>query len=60
MMSVNKSISKIVENIGKTKDKGLLEPYVLKGTCTVLWRGEESNFLALSDKRLVRKMHEYS
>ena len=36
-MSVNKSISKIVENIGKTKDKGLLEPYVLKGTCTVLW-----------------------
>ena len=59
MMLVKQNISKIEENIGNAKDKCLSEPYVLKGTCTVLWRGKGSNSLALSDKMSAKKMQEY-
>ena len=51
MMLVNLNTLKIVRFYRLNDlDKGLFEPYVLKGTRTVLWRVRGSNASILSDK----------
>ena len=49
-MVIKKHISTLESlNFHFLLDESLLEPYVLKGTRTVLRRGKESNFSPLSD-----------
>ena len=49
-MVIKKHISTLESlNFHFLLDESLLEPYVSKGTCTVLRRGKESNFSPLSD-----------
>ena len=59
-MVIKKHISTLESlNFHFLLDESLLEPYVSKGTCTVLRRGKESNFFLLSDYWLLQNKKKY-